>query len=135
MSKAMATNSARSSAFTAMAAALAVSLVGAAGILYLQAGAAGGGGSDNARFVAVSQSLPRHAVSAVSGDDGAFTDLAADIDRLGGLQAAGALPGDAASWSGLAEQAGTILDRQPAIDAVWAAERLVSEQMPRLLEG
>ena len=131
----MATNSAQSSAFTAIAAALAVSLVSAAGILYLQAGAAGGGGSDNARFVAVSQSLPRHAIAAVNGDDGAFANLAADINQLGGLQAAGALPGDAASWSALAEQAGTILDRQPAIDAVRGAERLVSEQMPRLLEG
>jgi twitching motility protein PilJ len=135
MSKTMATNSAQSSAFTAMAAALAVSLVGAAGILYLQAGAAGDGGSNNSRFVAVSQSLPRHAMAAVNGADGAFTDLAADIDRLSGLQAAGTLPGDAASWSGLAEQAGTILGRQSSVDAVWAAERLVTEQMPGLLEG
>jgi twitching motility protein PilJ len=131
----MATNSGKTSAFTALAAALAVSLVAAAGVLYLQSGSSAGAGDSNAAFVGLSQSVPRHALAAVNGIDGEFTALAADIDRLGGLQGAGAVPGDRSAWGDLERLARAVLDRRSDVEAIMAAAQLTNERVPRLLDA
>lgn len=119
-----------------MAAALAVALVAAAGLLYLQAGDDGDdGGVDNAPLIAVSQSLPRHAMAALNGIDGAYASLAADIARLEELQAMGGLAGDPAGWEALSRHASSVMERREAADAVHAAGRLVDELMPGLLDA
>jgi twitching motility protein PilJ len=131
----MATNTGKSSAFTALAAALAVALVSAAGVLYLQPDSTGAAGVSNAASVAVSQSAPRHAMAAANGIDRGFADLAADIDRLAGLRGAGTLPGDPSAWVELERHARAVLETRSDVEAVTAAAQLMNERVPRLMDA
>jgi twitching motility protein PilJ len=117
-----------------LAAVLAVSLVAAAGVLYLQPGGNSGGNGSQAALAAVSQAIPLHASAALRGAPDGFTNLQSAVDRLGRLrQGATAVPGGAATWDSLDQHARTILGRKDDIEAVTGAARLVDARMPDLL--
>ena len=131
----MATYSSKSSAFTIMAAALAVVLIAAAGVLYLQSGSSGGGDGNQPVFAALSQSIPRHASAAIAGEADAFGKLQADVDRLGQLRAAGPAPGSRGAWDELDAHARAVLDARDGVETVTGAATLVSQRMPALLDA
>ena len=114
-----------------LAAALAVSLLAAAGILYLNSMSGGGAANGNsAALAAISQSLPRHAVAALAGDTVAFDRLQSDVDRLNELGTGGA---DA--WDGLLQGATSVLGQRESIETITGAAGLVSDRLPVLLDA
>ena len=126
----MSSNPDKSAAFTALAAALAVSLLAAAGILYLNSMSGGGAANGNsAALAAISQSIPRHAVAALNGDADAFNRLQSDVDRLNQLGTGGA-PGDS-----LLQNAGTVLGQRSVVETITGAVQLAGERIPALLDA
>ena len=129
----MASNTDKLSAFTMIAAALAVALLATAGILYLGSGNSGGSDGNQAALAAISQSIPLHATSALHGDANGFSDLQTDVDRLARLRRAAPLPGSATAWDDLERNATAILAKKNDIEAITGAARLADERIPRLL--
>ena len=83
----------QSSTYTVLAALLAVALIATAGITYFDEPGAGG----NETLAAVSQAIPLHAGNAISGIDGEFDRLEANLQKLAGLRSSSSgrgLPGD-----------------------------------------
>ena len=107
----MAQKTDKSSAFTVIAAALAVSLVAAAGVLFLQSRSSGAADPAAAALAAVSQAMPLHASAALAGDPAALDRLQADIDSLAGLRRGGS-PGGNANWDDLERHARAILSHR-----------------------
>ncbi len=129
----MASKTDKSSAFSALAAALAVSLLAAAGIIYLQSGNSGGPGGDQSAPAAISQVIPLHASAALRGEAGGFASLQADLDRLALLRQGGAVLGSAAAWDGLERHARALLAQKDNVESVTGAVQLVNQRMPQLL--
>ena len=130
----MASNSDQSTTFTAIAALMAVALLAAAGLVYLQSGSDEAGPGANPALLAVSQALPLNAQSAMRGNDGAFTVLQTNADRLGQLRRnATAAPGGAQAWDRLETHAAAIIGRRGDIETVTSAQALVAARMPELL--
>jgi len=126
----MSSNSDKSTTFTLLAAALAVSLLAAAGILYLNSTSGGGAANANsAALAAISQSIPRHASAALNGDPDAFDRLQSDVARLEQTGTGGA------AWAGLREHAGSIIGQRSTIESITSAAQLASEKIPALLEA
>ncbi len=125
----MASNTEKSSVFTILAAALAVALIAAAGVSYLQSGHSGATNSSGPALAAMSQAIPLHARAALRGESDGFANLRSDLDRLAGLR--GGAGG--AAWDELDRHAKTVLSRQSDIEAVTGAARLVNLRMPELL--
>ena len=126
----------KSSTFTIVAAALAVSLLAAAGLLYLQSGNNAGGNGNSAALAAVSQALPLHVANALAGDEEGFSRLQADVNRLATLRGGNssmALPGGAGAWDNLASGATAVLNRRDEIEAITSASGLVETRMPQML--
>ncbi|MDH3441831.1 MAG: methyl-accepting chemotaxis protein, partial [Gammaproteobacteria bacterium] len=131
----MSSNPDKSAAFTVLAAALAVSLLAAAGILYLNSMSGGGAANgSSAALAAISQSIPRHAVLALNGDEDAFNRLQSDVDRLDQL-GTGAAPGGRDSWDGLMQSAASVLGERESVETITGAARLASERIPLLLDA
>lgn len=128
----MAQNTDKSSAFTVVAALLAVSLVAAAGILFLRSGSGGGSDGNSPALAAASQAIPLHAAQAVSGDPAAFNRLQADLDGLASLRRSSPA-GGAAAWDTLEEHARTFLGHRDEIEAISNAAEVVNESMPGML--
>ena len=119
-----------SKTFTIFASILALLLLVAAGIIYLQAG--GGGG--NSSLAALSQSMPRHAASAIGGNTRAFQQLDSDIQQLATITASGdALPGSAAQWQALDQAAKGVLAQRADVEAITGAAAFADEHIPALL--
>ena len=132
----MASNSDQTSTFTAIAASMAVSLLAAAGLIYLQSGSEASGSGANPALAAVSQALPLHAQSALRGDAGAFDALQTNADRLGQLRrSASSLPGGDQAWDRLATNASAVIDRRQDVDIVTGAATTVAARMPELLDA
>jgi twitching motility protein PilJ len=126
----------KSSAFTILASALAVSLIAAAAVLYLQAGNSGATDSSAPALAAVSQAIPLHASGALGGDPEGFDRLEADVDRLAGLRRNASslgMPGGAAAWDDLERHARSVLERREDIEAITGAARIVNDRMPQML--
>ena len=103
----------KSSTFTIVASALAVSLIAAAGLLYLQSGNSAASEGNAPALAATSQAIPLHVSNALAGDPEGFNRLAADVNRLATLRGASSslgLPGGAAAWDNLARDAGAVLE-------------------------
>ena len=127
----MASNTDQSSVFTVLASALAVSLIAAAGISYLQSGNDAGSDSSSPALAAISQAVPLHAQAALRGEPGGFESLQSDLNRLASI-------GDGASgaaWDELERHARAILERQNDVESVTGAARLVNDRMPQLLNA
>lgn len=124
------------SAYTVIAALVALLLVIAAGIVYLQVGRAGASGPGVAELAALSQAIPRHATDAVNGDVGAVDRLDASVQRLGQLRggiAGSALPGGAGAWRDLDTYAQAVLQKRDEIATIATAQAFVSEHMLQML--
>jgi twitching motility protein PilJ len=132
----MANKSKSTSAFTVLASLLAVSLIAASGIVYLQAGRGGGSGSGTAELAALSQSIPRYAAVAVNGDPAALDSLDRSVKRLSELRAdAGiaGLPGGAGAWREFDRHAETFLGHRADIETITSAQAFVGEHMLQML--
>jgi twitching motility protein PilJ len=132
----MANKSDKSSSFTILAVTIAVLLLAAGGLLYLQSGNSGGSDSSRAEFAALSQAIPLHASSALAGDTGAFARLDGSLKRLAALRRSSALsiPGGSATWDKLGQHAQTILSKRGDIEAVNEASSIIRERMATILE-
>ena len=129
--KIMATNNQGSSAFKTAAAAIAVLLVAAAGLVYLQSKSADRAGSPVPALL--SQAIPLHATRALGvGRDG-FDQLAQDLDRLRTERRRAALPGSRSDWEALERHAAALLERRASLQALAAATAQVDSAMPSLL--
>jgi len=126
----------KSSTFTIVAAALAVSLLAAAGVSYLQSGNSAASAGNAPALAAVSQAIPLHVSHALAGDPEGFNRLEADVNRLATLKSGSSslgLPGGAGAWNNLERDAGAILSRRADIEAITNASRLVDERMGQML--
>jgi twitching motility protein PilJ len=132
----MANKSTSSSPFRVLALLLALILIAAASIGYMQTGRSSGSGSGAAELAALSQAIPRYAAAAVSGEAGAMARLETSVKRLAELQSAAASsgqPGAAGTWRELDQQARAILQRRGEIETIGAAQAYVGEHMLQML--
>ena len=130
----MANKSSKSSSFSILAASIAILLVAAGGLLYLQPGS-GGSDSSRAELAALSQAIPLHAQSALAGDSRGFARLDADLKQLASARRTAALniPGGSSSWDKLSAHAQTILAKRADVEATNEAAELIQEHMTVLL--
>jgi len=126
----MATTTDKSGTFTIVAAALAVSLLAAAGTIYLNTANVGGAANGNAAAAAaLSQAIPRHASAALNGDAAAFDRLQSDVERLASAGASGG------SWSGLRQNADRLLGQREGVETITSAANLVTDKLPGILDA
>ncbi len=132
----MANKTSKLSSFTILSASIAILVIVAGGLLYLQPG---GSGLDlsRAEFAALSQAIPLHAGNALAGDSAELAMLDADLKRLVSLRRAAALsvPGGSSSWDKLSEHAQTILSKRADIEAINEASAVIKERMTFMLES
>lgn len=121
-----------SKTFSILVLIMSVSLLAAAGMIYLQS--ASGGGGNSAALASLSQAIPRHAAIAVSGAPRGFSQLDNDAKRLASLiSGAGmSLPGKSAQWQALQDSSDAILAKRADIEIVSAAAIFVGEHVPAL---
>jgi twitching motility protein PilJ len=112
---------------------IAVSLLGAAALVYLQPGS-GSGGGNNAALAALSQAIPGHAARAANGAPRAFDQLDNDIKRLDRLTAGAgrSLPGSSAQWQALRQSTAAVLAQRNALDSISNAVAYANEHIPLL---
>jgi len=103
------------SIFRSVALVIAVSLLGAIALVYLQGQGSGGSAAE---LAALSQSIPARTADALSGRAGAFDVLEANIGRLAELRRGAGVPGSSVDWQQLESRASAILTRRPALEAV-----------------
>ena len=128
----MATNTDTSSTFRLVAIIIALLLIGAAALGYLQAG----GGSASSELAALSQSLPQGASAALNGSSGGYDRFDANVKRLAELNgAAGAsIPGNAGDWRTLETSAAAILANRSEVVALNIATATVANSSAAILE-
>jgi twitching motility protein PilJ len=132
----MARQTDRSPAFTILALLLGISVLGTAGILYLQSGSSDSSDGARTALAAISQAIPLHAAQAVSGDIESFPRLEDDVRRLNNLRNTlpmPGMPGGTGAWDELAHHAEAIVAKRGAVEAVVSASAFVDQQMPVLL--
>lgn len=119
--------------FSILAALMAVLLIGAAGIIFLQPAADDGG----AEIAALSQSLPRHAANAAAGMPPGFDQLDDDVQRLAKLMSASGigLPGRNAHWQALDKSANAIMALRQDVESLSAAVAFIDEHVPLMLNA
>jgi len=101
--------------FRLVALLIALSLLGAMALVYLQAQ---GGGGSSAELAALSQSIPARTADALAGRAGAFDVLERNVGRLAELRRGGGVPGNSADWQQLESRASAILARRTTLEAV-----------------
>jgi twitching motility protein PilJ len=128
----------KSSVFTILASALAVSLIAAAAVLFLQAGNSSSGDGSAPALAAISQAIPLQAASALAGDGEGFDRLESGINRLASLRQSTSslgLPGGAGAWDDLERHARSVLEHRADVESIAGAAQLVNERMPRLISA
>jgi len=103
------------SVFRIVALLIAVSLLSAMALVYLQGQ---GGGGSAAELAALSQSIPARSADALAGRTGAFDVLDRNVGRLAELRRGAGVPGSSADWQQLESRASAILARRTALEAV-----------------
>ena len=106
--------------FRSVALLVAVALLAAAGLVYMQPA---GGDTGTVELAALSQAIPVRTANALAGRDGAFDTLERDLGRMAQLRRASRAPGNAADWQELESRASAILGRRAAIEAVGGIRR------------
>lgn len=127
----MANTTDTTSLFRLLALVVALLLIGAGALVYLQSGK---GGTDAAELAALSQALPQRAEAAVSGAAGGFDALDASVRRLAELRrgAVGA-PGRSADWQSLEREAGAIVAKRDDVEALNTAGAAISAAATNIL--
>jgi hypothetical protein len=110
--------------FRIVALLVAIALLAAAGLVYLQPP---GGGAASAELAALSQAIPVRTANALAGRDGAFDTLERDLGRMAELRRGSRAPGNAGDWQQLESRASAILGRRTAIEAASGIRRTSNE--------
>ncbi len=132
----MARTTEKSSTFTILASLLALSLLAAAGAMYLHSAEGDSDGGPAPALAALSQAMPLHASRAVRGDPAGFERLQEDLQRLSGLRRSSSslvLSSGAGPWAELEQLARAILAEREDIMAIAIAAASVEQNMPRML--
>ena len=119
------------STFKLVAGAGALLLIGAAALVFLQAGASRSGAPE---LAALSQAIPSQAERALRGEDGAFDQLDASIQKVASLRRGVSL-GRSADWQQLESQASAILAKRPDVEALHASASSMGAAAQTVLEG
>ncbi len=127
----MAKKTDNASTFKIVAGMGALLLIGAAVLIFLQAGA---GKSGAPELAALSQAIPSQAQRALNGEDGAFDQLDASIQKVASLRRGVAL-GRSADWQQLESQASAILAKRPDVEALHASASSMGTAAQAVLEG
>jgi len=127
----MATKTDNASTFRIVTGIIAIFLVVAAALVYLQKS---GDGSSAAELAALSQAVPAQAARALSGEAGAYAELDNSVRRLASLRRGGS-PGRAADWQQLESAAAAVLAKREAVEAVSTAARQLDSGGQALLDG
>ena len=127
----MATKTDNASTFRIVTGIIAIFLVVAAALVYLQKS---GDGSSAAELAALSQAVPAQAARALSGEEGAYAELDNSVRRLASLRRGGS-PGRAADWQQLESAAAAVLAKREAVEAVSTAARQLDSGGQALLDG
>ncbi len=125
----------RSSTFTIVAAVLAVSLLAAGGLSYLQSAERPDSVPGSLKLAALSQAIPLHSSSALSGSSLGFVRLKNDLSELASLGNMEAQLGGRAPWQEMQSLGDKILEQRSVVEEAYAAADFVKEHMPRLLEA
>ena len=128
----MATKTDNASTFKIVAGLIALFLIAAAALIYLQAGS--GGSSSEPELAALSQAIPSQAERALDGEDGAFDRLDASVRKVASLRRGGA-PGRSADWQQLESQASAILAKRAETEAVHTAANQLATDASAVLDG
>ncbi|NOX69572.1 MAG: methyl-accepting chemotaxis protein [Gammaproteobacteria bacterium] len=127
----MAENSKNSSTFTVVTALLAILILAAAALMYLQPGKSDGGDARQLMLAALAQGIPLHASEAIAGGAAEFERLEADLNALRPLR--GLTSGARQHWDQLTQGANAIVERRASLQAINSASSLVEQRMPGLL--
>lgn len=128
----------RSSTFTILAVVLGVCLLLAGGLSYLQSAGKSSSASASPKLAALSQAIPLHSSSALSGDSLGFIRLSNDLeelDKLANNAATQNIVGGSKPWRELKSHGHNILEQRSAIEEAYAAATFANEHMPRLLDA
>ena len=106
--------------FRTVALLVAVALLAAAGLVYMQPS---GGAAGSAELAALSQAIPVRTANALAGRDGAFDALERDLGRMAELRRGSDAPGNAGDWQQLESRASAIQGRRAAIEAASGIRR------------
>jgi twitching motility protein PilJ len=112
----MATKTENASTFKTVAGVIAICLLVAAGLVYLQSGS---GSSTAPELAALSQAIPSQAGRALDGVDGAFDQLDRSVKRVATLRRGGA-PGRSTDWQQFESRAAAILAKRQAVESMHA---------------
>jgi twitching motility protein PilJ len=128
----MAQKSNRSSSFISLAVALAILLLLAAVVSYLQSGSSDGVVGDEAEYAVLSQAIPLQAQAAVSGDGDAFASLQSGLQRLSRLTAAKSRH---AEWQVLQDAGQAVLQQRQVLGDAAEATARISDTVSRISEA
>jgi twitching motility protein PilJ len=128
----MANKTDNSSSFKLVAGLIALLLLVAAALFYLQA--TDGGDSSAPELAALSQAIPSQAARALDGDNAAFDELDASIRKVASLRRGVAL-GRSADWQQLESLASAILAKRGEVEAVTSAAARAGADATAILEG
>ncbi len=127
----MANRTSNESNFKIVTGVIAVLLLGAAALVFLQSK---GGGDSSAELAALSQAIPSQAERALRGDAGAFDALDASVRQVASLRRGGA-PGRSADWQQLESRASAILAKRTEVEAVSTAAQQMVVDAAAVVEG
>ena len=127
----MTTKTDNASTFKIVTGIIAIFLVIAAALVYLQKS---GDGSSAAELAALSQAVPSQAARALGGEPGAYAELDNSVRRLASLRQGGS-PGSAADWQQLESAAQAVLARRESVESVAASARQLDSGAQALLDG
>jgi twitching motility protein PilJ len=128
----MANKSDNASTFKIVTGLIALCLLVAAALIYLQSESTGD--SSATELAALSQAIPPQAARALGGEDGAFDQLDASIKKVASLRRSGA-PGSSADWQQLESSASAILAKRTEVEAVYMAAAELTAGASAVLEG
>ena len=128
----MANSTDTSKIFRIVAIVVALLLVIAGGLVFLQAS----GGSSSAELAAWSQSMPDRASAALSGTGGGFDAFNTSVTKLAELRrsAGPSVPGSSGDWRELASSAAAILAKRTDIEAMITAAAGIATSSAAILE-
>jgi len=123
-----------SKTFRAVAGLAVLLLVGAAALVFLQAG---GGGSANQELAALSQAIPVQAKRALAGGEGAFDQLDTSLKRVASLRrsAGPAAPGKSTDWQQFENAAAAILAKRGEIESLTGGASQAAESAAAIVQG